>query len=216
MAWLLVIAGILLTSFSLYRVFSLPNNTVENPDAVEGGKARRAFARALRRFQKKETAGYNNSDNKIINKNLQEKKAILEKTRRENQQLEKILNDNYQRLQRLNLAMSGVINELFTKKDSIRRNIDVLIDGVNNSEVAAEGITEMDEEGTKGDSFEAVLNKVLKNSSESKIPEKYMKLLELYELGMSPEEVAEKMDLGIRETKLVFRLYGSEADDAVR
>lgn len=155
------------------------------------------------------------ANSKVIVKGRGKEKSISLSYELENEsrELEKTIKSNNQRLRHLNSDMGAIINELSWKEKSIKRTLESLRTEISNipdqESVNNKAIS-------KNDSFEEILNKNLTSEKEEKIPDKYVGIFKLYDLGMTPDEIAEEMDIGVRETRLIFKLYGKEAEDAIR
>ncbi len=153
----------------------------------------------------------NNNEN--IKDQKKKKSSSISELEDESRELEKTIKNNNQRLRRLNSDMGTIINELSWKEKSIKRTLETLrVEISSNLDNEHNHIKSVN----KTDSFEDILNKNLASEQEEKIPEKYLEIFKLYDLGMTPDEIAEEMDIGVRETKLIFKLYGKGAEDAIR
>jgi|GEM_PF-1333988 len=127
--------------------------------------------------------------------------------RKELEELEGELRENRRRLQELSQDMNKIMDELSWKEKSIKRTIDSL--RVNPKEIEDGDLPrEQPEQG----SFKELLDSKLENVKQENIPDRYLEILELHKQGLSIEEIAEKLDLGVRETGLIFKLYGGERD----
>ncbi len=143
----------------------------------------------------------------------QKKSSSIAELEDENKELEKSIKNSNKRLRRLNSDMGTIINELAWKEKSIKRTIETLRTEIGYIPNSGDNDTKS---VNKTDSFEEILNKNLGSEKDEKIPDKYLEIFKLYDLGMTPDEIAEEMDIGVRETKLIFKLYGKEVEDAIR
>ncbi len=153
------------------------------------------------------------NSNENIKGQKKKKSSSISELEDESRELEKTIKNNNQRLRRLNSDMGTIINELSWKEKSIKRTLETLRTEINN--IPDNEHNDM-KSVNKTDSFEDILNKNLGSEQEGKIPDKYLEIFKLYDLGMTPDEIAEEMDIGVRETKLIFKLYGKGAENAIR
>ncbi|MFP4661019.1 MAG: hypothetical protein ACLFPF_02415 [Halanaerobiales bacterium] len=144
---------------------------------------------------------------------IEKKNLVFDRLDEENQRLEKKVNENLHKLRRLNTEMGSIINELSWKEKSIKRSLETLRSDIGDYSIKqAEG----EEEPARNNTFEEVLNKTMGKGQNETIPDKYLEIFKLHDLGMSADEIAEEMDIGVRETEIIFKLYGKGADNAIR
>ena len=66
----------------------------------------------------------------------------------------------------------------------------------------------------KEENFRELLNEEMnserEDGKENNIPSRYLRAIRLKKKGLGTEEIAEEMDLGVRETELILRLYGGK------
>lgn len=142
-----------------------------------------------------------------------EKESLyLKDIREENKNLEKNIRKQYLRLQDINVKLDETIDQLIAKEKSINNKIKRFKDEFNTTlnNNAVNTISRQDQERKV---FKDIFNKTMDKESETDIPDKYLKIFNLYKEGLTPDQIAEKMDIGVRETRLVFKLYGNEVDN---
>ncbi|MEJ6950241.1 DUF6115 domain-containing protein [Natronospora cellulosivora (SeqCode)] len=176
MGWVLIFSGIILTVFACFQVYRMQLISEDSSNNT---------------YPLKELLNKNPKD-EITNSNVVK---IIEKSR----YLEEEFENNYQRLEVLNKKMSNLINEISSKEELLRKNI-------NSFNV---DISYLDLNKKNQESFSQLLSKNI-SEKEEVIPEKYIEIFKLYKDGMSANEIAEKMDIGVGEIKLIFNLYGKE------
>ncbi|MFW6409460.1 MAG: helix-turn-helix transcriptional regulator [Halanaerobiales bacterium] len=60
--------------------------------------------------------------------------------------------------------------------------------------------------------FAKVMSQAGAKLAEEKLSPRQQKILKLSSDGLSPEEIAEEMDIGVREARLILRMRGKEVD----
>ncbi|MFW5991824.1 MAG: hypothetical protein ACOCQN_01370 [Halanaerobiaceae bacterium] len=144
-------------------------------------------------------------DSKEFNNiNLKEGSLFLQDIKRNNHKLKEIIQQQYLSLQSMNSRMDKTIDELIEKERRLNREItklkSIIIDTRNQNP-------------ERGEAFRDILDKNLVKEDEAEVPDKYLEVFRLREKGLNPVQIAEKMNIGIRETRLVFKLYGKEVNN---
>lgn len=113
-----------------------------------------------------------------------------------------ILIKKQNRLEEISRELDIIISEIQAKEKEIAR-------AVKNFEISSYK--------HKG-SFQKVLEQSYNNISDKRLkkknlPEKYSKILKLADRGMKSDEIAAELDLGIRETELILKIYRNGVDN---
>ena len=125
---------------------------------------------------------------------------------KKDKELEKVLIDaekKQKRLEKVNNNLDNIIEEISNKEEMIKNSI-------KNIEISKNEKNEDDVE----QSFQELLNKSSNNMNENNLPEKHKKILNLAQDGLSREEIADQLNIGIRETALILRMHRRGADNA--
>ncbi|MFW5962080.1 MAG: DUF6115 domain-containing protein [bacterium] len=146
-----------------------------------------------------------------IDKGIASQTNIIEK--KEN--IENVCLDDTKKLNTLKLNLTKLIEDVSYKEQEVQQVFDrlnkIILDQVKRTESNLELIAEKQ-------NFKQLLNKNLsinsgfeeKNPSNKEsfnLPEKYREVFTLLEKGSSIEEIAEKLNYGVREIEIVMRLY---------
>lgn len=204
MAWFMIVMGFALLVLGLYRIFSTIDNYQGNSQIRQINKQAKKQSKKL--IDKSRFAS--NSYKKPVPK-------MYNEIENQGKELEKNIKDHYKRLRRLNSDMGTIINELSWKEKSIKRSLDNIKTDLGSLPVTANKKVD-NEPAATSDSFQDIFNKSIVSEEEEKIPDKYLEIFKLYDLGMTPDDIAEEMDIGVRETELIFKLYGRGANNAVK
>jgi DNA-binding NarL/FixJ family response regulator len=105
------------------------------------------------------------------------------------------------KLQEINNSLDTIIKEISDKEIELK----AIIDNKNTKESDA-----FLQSGTNN--FKSILDRKYKENDNSFLPEKYKRIFALNKEGLSMEEIAAQLCLGIRETKLILKFYKREAD----
>lgn len=100
--------------------------------------------------------------------------------------------ERVQRLKNISQNLDVILAEIQRKEDEIKK-------AVRNLEAY--------EDQDRKVHFNDIFYKTYEELKGQHLPEKYRDIIALSEQGYSPEKIAKKLDLGIRETRLILRLY---------
>ena len=114
-------------------------------------------------------------------------------------------------LEELTYNLQNILKALDEKEAKLRK---VLKDGDDRLDSLSQESEEVIEE--QGNNFEKIFNKTNDKINKEKLPEKYKQILLLARQEYSAQDIAEKLNLGIRETKLILKFHQrkSEADNS--
>ncbi|MFW5981741.1 MAG: DUF6115 domain-containing protein [Halanaerobiaceae bacterium] len=185
MGWFLILIGVFLLAFAMYRIYNEISSLEEGSINVTGTVNR---LRKTKESSQVDDKLLENITNKIIN-------------------FEREMDFNYQQLKKTNDKMSSIIKEIYKKEEEINNKLkEMKVDIPSNKMVSNSNILE---DNKTEENFSDILSKSI--DEEYLVPEKYLEIFELYKTGMTADEIAEKLDIGVGETRLVFKLYGKEA-----
>ncbi len=93
----------------------------------------------------------------------------------------------------------------------INENLDQIIQEISKKEKKIQdSLAEMNSKTTNqslNNNFKKILNKTSEEINENTLSEKHKKIINLYEDGFSEEEIADKLNIGVRETGLILRMH---------
>ena len=114
-------------------------------------------------------------------------------------------------------SIDKVIEDASNKEKQLRRinnELDEIITEIHSKEARIKNILEKSKKEDKEDmeiKDKKNFKKMLKNSTEKiegkELPEKHRKIFELYNQGHKEEEIANKLNIGIRETSLIIKMH---------
>lgn len=104
---------------------------------------------------------------------------------------------NQDDLKKINSELEELISELSAKERTLKNKIRDL----NNQVLSGSKI-----------SFEQSLEQV-NNKKEDNLPLKYLDAIEMHDEGLSLNEIAESLEIGVRETELIIKMYGRGKGD---
>ncbi len=124
------------------------------------------------------------------------------------------------KLKNINGELEELIQAIDEKEKALQSKIDSLLQLENKLLEKSNSDSPQPEEQVD---FKDLLNGQLAEKEESLPPDqetgviaaKYQEVLQLYRQGLTAEEIARKLNLGIRETGLIIRLHGKEEDSIV-
>lgn len=124
------------------------------------------------------------------------------------------------KLKNINGELEELIQAIDEKEKALQSKIDSLLQLENKLLEKSNSDSPQPEEQVD---FKDLLNGQLAEKEESLSPDqetgviaaKYQEVLQLYRQGLTAEEIARKLNLGIRETGLIIRLHGKEEDSIV-
>lgn len=126
-------------------------------------------------------------------------------------------NEDYNKLKELNQEMDYIIKDIYNKKNKIKEGLELLeeeIDGLiknyNNKLINNSG------NSTFQEVYKEAVYEQIQNKGKRQLSEKYLKALDLYKKGFSINQIAREMNLGIRETEIIFKIYGKEDLNVIR
>lgn len=201
MAWVLIAAGSIALIYGINRLYLLGCQGKSKQDINKQNKSKQLNKDKDQRYQ--------------VAQQYQQTTQQLGKT--EMQKLKKDFNNNYKVLKKLNKNMTDIINELSWKEKSIKRAVDNIKHDISSAAESSNAkSTDVNNNQKNKENFKEMLNENIKQDKQSEVPEQYNIIFELYREGNSIDEIAEKLDIGVRETRLIFKLYGKEADNLAR
>ncbi len=106
-------------------------------------------------------------------------------------QFELKLNKSLELFQELTRDFKGVINEVSWQNESFQQ-----------------AVAKLEVQSGNEESFKEHLLNRMYTTTVVDIPDRYAEIVKLYHQGLNTEEIAQKLDLGIRETDLICKLYG--------
>ena len=129
--------------------------------------------------------------------NLTTKTRYLKgETNKSNNSIDEVISDagnKEKQLRRINNELDEIITEIHSKEERIKNILE---------ESKKEDMENLEKKNFK---------KMLKNSTEkiedNELPEKHRKIFELYNKGHKEEEIADKLNIGIRETSLILKMH---------
>ncbi|MFW5873449.1 MAG: hypothetical protein ACOCZZ_00090 [Bacillota bacterium] len=104
---------------------------------------------------------------------------------------------NQDDLKKINSELEELISELSARERTLKNKIRNL----NNQVLSGSEI-----------SFEQSLEQV-KNRKDDNLPLKYLDAIEMFDEGLSLKEIAESLEIGVRETELIIKMYGRGKGD---
>lgn len=111
--------------------------------------------------------------------------------------MEQQLINQQEKLVVVNREMDRLLNEI-TRKEQLMKK--ALADLTRNYELREE------------ESFRSIFTHTIRGRDRESIPEKYSNVLVLHKKGLGVDEIARELDLGVRETGLILKLYRKEED----
>lgn len=127
------------------------------------------------------------------------------------------IRNNYNKINELNQEMEFIIKEVYQKKNKIREGLELLEEElVSLKKDHNRKLIQDDSNRNFQEIYKAVYDKQYKNNAKKGLSEKYLKALELYKQGLSIKQIAREMNLGVRETEMIFKIYGKEDLDVIR
>jgi len=110
------------------------------------------------------------------------------------------LREKQEDLARINEDLEELIEEINEREKLLKQKVQ----GIDLEELGQAG---------SGGSFQDVLEEESKNIEDENIPAHYRQAIELRQQGVETEKIAERLNMGVRETELIFKMHGSGADD---
>ena len=207
MGWWLLISGILIVTVGLFGKIKEYRKLREYIDFQN--------MTTNKRYLKEEDIKKKKDKGK--GKQVIRKDGKNERQKEQNDENIKNMIDKRDELNRINEELNQIIGQI-TRKESMIKKI------IKNSDIKKENLLNNNKEKVLDDKTEerkADFKKVLDQSSttkkedvafEEEITSRDEKIMDYHQQGFSIEEIAEKLNLGIRETQLILRLHQREAD----
>lgn len=146
---------------------------------------------------------------------LERKKIRDEKLIDNREEIE--IRKNYRKINELNQEMELIIKEIYQKKNKIKEGLELLEEEIVSLKKDHNGkLIQDDSNSTFQEIYKVIYDKQYKNNTKKGLSEKYLKALELYKQGLSIKQIAREMNLGLRETEMIFKFYGKEDLDVIR
>ncbi|MGM0437070.1 MAG: DUF6115 domain-containing protein [Bacillota bacterium] len=148
------------------------------------------------RYLKEETNKFNNKDK---NKTIAKKKNIANKNKNSgnsSDSIDKVIEDaenKEKQLRKINNELDEIITEIHSKEERIKNIL--------------EESKKEDMEISEKQNFKKLLKKSTKKIEGKELPEKHRKIFELYNQGHKEEEIADELNIGIRETSLILKMH---------
>ncbi|HLV10046.1 MAG TPA: hypothetical protein VKY40_07555 [Halanaerobiales bacterium] len=141
-------------------------------------------------------------EEKHNNADSAESEPVIKALREELKEFREEWKENRSRLSQLTLDMANIYRSIpCIEKETKESNNKIKNSGFSYAELKEENFREL---------LNEEINSEKGNGKENNVPSRYLRIMRLKETGLSTEEIAEKMDLGVRETDLILRLYGGE------
>jgi len=136
---------------------------------------------------------YDDSKNKILRRNQSYNKISQENNSFSHEDREvKKYKKNQDDLKKINSELGELISELSAREKTLKNKIRNL----NNQVLSGNEI-----------SFDQTL-KQENRKEDNNLPLKYLDAIEMYDEGFSLNKIAESLEIGIRETELIIKMYG--------
>ncbi len=109
------------------------------------------------------------------------------------------LREKQEDLARINEDLEELIEEINEREKILKQKVQ----GIDLEELR---------QARSGGSFKDMLEEESKNIEDENIPAHYRQAIELRQQGVETEKIAERLNMGVRETELIFKLHGNGAD----
>lgn len=181
MGWILIFIGAVLLTFAIYRLYNEISSSGE--EKIDENRNIN-LSRNRKKYRQVDDDLLETIRNKIIN-------------------FEREMDFNYQQLKKVNDKMSLLLEKVYRKEEEINNTLKEVSLDIDKNKINLNL-----EENIPEDNFSDILSNRI--NEKDMVPEKYLEIFELYKSGMTADEIAEEMDIGVGETRLIFKLYGKE------
>ncbi|NLM96231.1 MAG: hypothetical protein GX175_01200 [Halanaerobiaceae bacterium] len=124
---------------------------------------------------------------------------------------------NYVKINELNQEMELIIKELYLKKNKIKEQLELLEEElVSLKKEQNNKLVHVENKSSFQEIYKEIYDKQYRRDARKGLSEKYLKALELYKQGLSVFQIAREMNMGVRETEMIFKIYGEEDLDVIR
>ncbi len=137
--------------------------------------------------------------------------------------LKEKIEEHYGEMDKLNKEMDFIIREISLKKNKIKETLNDMEKNIPRTKeyYKNNSIVNLSNKSSNKIYEESITNNIVsKDSTMSNVKEqtplKYTKCIKLYRQGDSADAIAKKMDMGVREIELIFKLYGKEEVNVIR
>ena len=147
------------------------------------------------RYLKEETNQFNKTNNKSIEQKI-DKKNKKKNTGKANNSIDEVIEDaenKEKHLRKINNKLDKIITEIHNKEERINNIL--------------EKSKKEDREISEKQNFKKIFKKSTEKIEENELPEKHRKIFDLYKKGHKKEEIADKLNIGIRETSLILKMH---------
>ncbi len=111
---------------------------------------------------------------------------------------EKRLVKNQQNLAEINDELEELIAEINEREKILKEKVQGIDSSLLESSTAA--------------SFDKTFDRKFKDVQERALPEHYKQVINFHDQGLEIENIAERLNLGVRETELIVKMHGNGAD----
>ena len=113
--------------------------------------------------------------------------------------------------------MELIIKELYLKKNKIKEQLELLEEElVSLKKEQNNKLVHVENKSSFQEIYKEIYDKQYRRDARKGLSEKYLKALELYKQGLSVFQIAREMNMGVRETEMIFKIYGEEDLDVIR
>ncbi len=200
MAWTLLAAGIILLLTGLIFRFLILKNKSTGEIKGEPVDIYQNSATSSRQANKKAGAGIDRTvaskykSYKSGNKNTENKNKNITRNQREEKRWVK----NHQSLSEINDELEDLIAEINERERVLKEKVQ----GIDSNMLMR----------SKNTNFNKTFNQQYQNIQDRSLPDHYKQVIGFHQEGLEIEEIAERLNLGVRETELIVKMHGNGAD----
>ena len=121
-------------------------------------------------------------------------------------------------LEHISRRLDQIINHLTTNKEEFRSELQEIKNNFSDSDNEFQQMLEREFARQPGKKEDEIYNQESSRNSSAieEIPDKYKQVFALVQEGKTGREIAEELELGIRETDMIIKLYQRKADKHAR
>lgn len=195
MAWFLLAAGVILLLIGfIFRFLVLKK---EPTGKIEGEPVDiyRNYSASSRKTKKKSGTGV---DRTVSSKYRRQQTTNFEENKEKDSREEKRLVKNQQNLAEINDELEDLIEEINEREKILKEKVQ----GIDSSMLKK----------TENNNFDQAFDQQYKKIRERALPDHYRQVINFHQQGLDVEDIAERMNLGVRETELIVKMHGNGAD----